>query len=353
MDRGFMEAFAIRFKSAFRNFKSAILLSALPFALSFLGAILFALCNPASAQQLAKVPRIGFLSGAAPSANPAWREALRQGLRELGYEEGKNIVIEWRYAEEKSDRVPKFATELAHLNVAVIIAVGAGDTTAARSATATIPIVTILAGDPGYGFVTSLARPGGNVTGFAILRPELSGKRLELLKEIVPKLSRVAVFANSTARDYPQIQKELEPVSRLLGVKLQSLDILSPRDFETAFQTAVKERADAVLVRVSGPILSPHRKNVAALAVQSRLPVMYERAAEVGAGGLMSYGVNIPDLFRRAATYVDKILRGVKPADLPVEQPTKFEFIINLKAAKQIGLTIPPNVLARADRVIK
>jgi ABC-type uncharacterized transport system substrate-binding protein len=316
-------------------------------------AMLFALSVPARAQQPAKIPQIGFLSGSRSSANPPWREALRQGLRDLGYEEGKNIVIEWRYAEEKSDRVPKFAAELAHLKVEVIIAVGAGDTGAARIATATIPIVTILAGDPGYGFVASLARPGGNVTGFAILRPELTGKRLELLKEIVPKLSRVAVFADSTARDYPQIQKELEPAARALGVKLQSLDILSPKDFETAFQAAVKGRADAVLVRVSGPILSPHRINVASLAVKSRLPVMYERAAEVGAGGLMSYGVSIPDLFRRAATYVDKILKGAKPADLPVEQPTKFEFIINLKAAKQIGLTIPPNVLARADKVIK
>jgi ABC-type uncharacterized transport system substrate-binding protein len=305
------------------------------------------------AQQPAKIPRVGFLSGAPRSANPPWREALRQGLRELGYEEGKNIVIEWRYAEEKPDRTPKFAAELVRLKVDVIVAVGPGDTGVARAATTVTPIVTILAGDPGYGFVASLARPGGNVTGFAILRPELTGKRLELLKEILPKLSRVAVFADSTARDYPKIQKELEPAARVLGVKLQSLDILSPKDFETAFQTAVKERADAVLVRVSGPILSPHRTNVAALAVKSRLPVMYERAAEVDAGGLMSYGVSIPDLFRRAATYVDKILKGAKPADLPVEQPTKFEFIINLKAAKQIGLTIPPNVLARADRVIR
>jgi putative ABC transport system substrate-binding protein len=163
----------------------------------------------------------------------------------------------------------------------------------------------------------------------------------------------VAVFADSTARDYPQIQKELEPAARAIGVELQSLDILSPKDFEAAFRAAVKGRADAVLVRVSGPILSPHRTNVAALAVKSRLPVMYEREAEVDAGGLMSYGVSIPDLFRRAATYVDKILKGTKAADLPVEQPTKFEFVINLKAAKQIGLTIPPNVLARADRVIR
>ena len=318
-----------------------------------LGAMLSGLSPFAQAQQSTKIPQIGFLSGSRASANPPWREALQQGLRELGYEEGKNVVIEWRYAEEKSDRVPKFAAELVHLKVDVIVAVGGRDTGVARAATATIPIVTILAGDPAYGFVASLARPGGNVTGFAILRPELTGKRLELLKEIMPKLSRVAVFADSTARDYPQIQKELEPAARAIGVKLQSLDILSPKDFETAFQAAVKGRADAVLVRVSGPILSPHRTSVAALAVKSRLPVMYERAAEVGAGGLMSYGVSIPDLFRRAATYVDKILKGTKPAHLPVEQPTKFEFVINLKAAQQIGLTIPPNVLVRADKVIR
>ena len=316
--------------------------------------LLLAPCSAVEAQQPAKVPRIGYLSGSASrSDNQTWHEAFQQGLRELGYIEGKNIAIEWRFGEGKRDRGPALASELAHLKVDIIVTVGSGDTGAARVATATIPIVTILAGDPGYGFVGSLARPGGNVTGFAILRPELTGKRLELLKEIVPKLSRVAVFADSTARDYPQIQKELEPAARALGVKLQSLDILSPKDFETAFQAAVKGRADAVLVRVSGPILSPHRTNVAALAVKSRLPVIYERAAEVGAGGLMSYGVSIPDLFRRAATYVDKILKGAKPADLPVEQPTKFEFIINLNAAKQIGLTIPPNVLARADRVIK
>jgi putative ABC transport system substrate-binding protein len=282
------------------------------------------------------------------------RELFRQGLRELGYVEGKNIVIEWRSGEGSRDRQRALAAELTRLKVDVIVAAGGGDISAAKEATATIPIVMVLGGDPvGSGFVASLARPGGNVTGLAILRPELSGKRLELLKEIVPKLSRVAVFANSTAQDYPQIQKELDLAAGALGVKLQYLDIRSPKDFETAFQAAVKERADAVLVRMSGPILSPHRTQVAALAVKSRLPVVYERAGEVEAGGLMSYGVSIPDLYRRAATYVDKILKGAKPVDLPVEQPTKFDFVINLKAAKQIGLTIPPNVLVRADRVIK
>jgi putative tryptophan/tyrosine transport system substrate-binding protein len=318
-----------------------------------LSAMLSALSMPVAAQQPAKVPRVGFLSGAPRSANPAWHEAFRQGLRELGYEEKKNIIIEWRFTEGKLDRRPGFAADLVRLKVDAIVTVGSGDTGAAREATATTPIVTILAGDPGYGFVASLARPGGNITGLAILRPELSGKRLELLKEIVPKLSRVAVFADSNAQDYPQIQKELDLAAGALGVKLQSIDIRSSKDFETAFQAAVKGRADAVLVRVSGPILSPHRREVAALAVKSRLPVMYERAAEVDAGGLMTYGVSIPDLYRRAATYVDKILKGAKPANLPVEQPIKFEFIINLKAAKQIGLTIPPNVLVRADKVIR
>ncbi|MGH7772009.1 MAG: ABC transporter substrate-binding protein [Candidatus Binatia bacterium] len=308
----------------------------------------------AEAQQPKKIPRIGFLSGSLLSANPAWRETFQQGLRELGYEEGKNIVIEWRYAEGKSDRGPKLAAELVRLKVDVIVTVGSGDIRAAKEATATIPIVMIQGGDPiGSGFVASLARPGGNITGLAILRPELSGKRLELLKEIVPKLSRVAVFATSISSDYAQTLKEIELAAGALGVKLQHLDILSPKDFETAFREATRGRAEAVLFRVSGGILSSHRTEVAALAVKSRLPAMYERAEEVEAGGLMYYGVSSTDLYRRAATYVDKILKGRKPADLPVEQPTKFEFIINLKAAKQIGLTIPPNVLVRADRVIR
>jgi putative tryptophan/tyrosine transport system substrate-binding protein len=199
----------------------------------------------------------------------------------------------------------------------------------------------------------SLARPEGNITGLSNLRPELSGKRLELLKEIVPKLSQVAVFPSSISPDHAQVLKELDLAAGPLGVKLQYLDIRSPKDFETAFQAAAQGRAEAVLVRVPGPILSPRLTEVAALAVKHRLPVMYERAAEVEAGGLMSYGVIITDLHRRAATYVDKILKGRSPAELPVEQPTKFELIVNLKAAKQIGLTLPPNVLARADRVIR
>jgi putative ABC transport system substrate-binding protein len=268
--------------------------------------------------------------------------------------EGKNILIEWRSDEGRRDRQRALVAELVGLKVDVIVAVGAGDVRIAKEATATIPIVMIQGGDPvGSGFVASLARPGGNITGLATLRPELSGKRLELLSEIVPKLSRVALFASSASPDYAQVLKETEIAAGALGVKLQSLDIRSPKDFETSFQAARKGAAEAVLVRVRGPILSPHRKEFAELAVKNRLSAIYEGAEEVEAGGLMSYGVNFLDLYRRAATYVDKILKGTKPADIPVEQPTKFEFVINLKAAKQIGLTIPPNVLARADRVIR
>jgi putative ABC transport system substrate-binding protein len=268
--------------------------------------------------------------------------------------EGKNIVIEWPSSEGNRDRQRALVAELVGLKVDVIVAVGAGDVRIAKDATATIPIVMVQGGDPvGSGFVASLARPGGNITGLATLRPELSGKRLELLTEIVPKLSRVALFASSASPDHAQVLKEAELAAGALGVKLQSLDIRSPKDFETSFQAALKGRAEAVLVRVRGPILSPNRTQFTEHAVKSRLPAIYEGVEEVEAGGLMSYGVSFPDLYRRAAVYVDKILKGRKPAELPVEQPTKFELIINLKAAKQIGLTIPPNVLARADKVIK
>jgi putative ABC transport system substrate-binding protein len=275
-------------------------------------------------------------------------------LRELGYVEGNNIVIEWRFAAGKQERQRAMASELARLKVDAIVAVGTGDIRAAKEASTTIPIVMVSGGDAvGSGLVVSLARPGGNITGLSTLRPELSGKRIELLKEIIPKLSRVTVFATSTSSDHGQMSKELELAGGAFGVRLQTLDILTSSDFETAFRAAVKGRAEAVLIRVPGPILTPRRKAVAELAVKSRLPVSYENSEEVEAGGLMSYGTNANERYRRAATYVDKILKGAKPSDLPVEQPTKFEFIINLKAAKQIGLTIPPNVLARADRVIR
>ena len=317
-------------------------------------AMLFAFSYSASAQQ-SKIPRIGYLTNASlTSARSARRENFRQSLRELGYVEGKNIVIEWRTGEGKLDRQRALAVELVHLKVDVIVAVGTGDISAVREATTAIPIVMVLGGDPvGSGFVASLSRPGGNITGLATLRPELSGKRLELLKEIVPTLSRVAVFVSSISRDYAQVSKELDLAAGPVGVKLQYLDIPTPKDFESAFQAAAKGRAEAILVRVQSPVIISQRTQVAELAAKSRLPTIYEGAEEVEAGGLMSYGVNGADLDRRAAVYVDKILKGRKPADLPVEQPTKFELIINLKAAKQIGLTIPPNVLARADRVIR
>ncbi len=318
-----------------------------------LSAMLFALSFSIGAQQAKKVPRIGYLTASTPSANSARTEGFRQGLRELGYVEGKNIVIEWRYAEGKFDRLPALAAELVHLKVDVIVTSGATGTRTAKEATNTIPIVMTQDRDPvGSGFVASLARPGGNITGLSTLAPEISGKQVELLKEIVPKLSRVAVIGSSAEPGNAQVLKEMELAARALKVQLQNLDILAPKDIETSFHAATKGPADAILV-LNSQFFAPNRTQIIELAVKSRLPVIYAGRSFVEAGGLMTYGVNLPDLDRRAATYVDKILKGAKPADLPVEQPTKFEFVINLKAAKQIGLTIPPNVLARADKVIK
>jgi putative tryptophan/tyrosine transport system substrate-binding protein len=316
--------------------------------------VMFAVAVMAEAQQPKKIPRIGFLGLNSPSSNAARIETFRQGLSELGYVESKNIVIEWRHHEGKLDRLPALAAELVRLKVDIIIAVGPPAARAAKQATVTIPIVMMQVGDPvGSGFVASLARPGGNITGLSSLAPELSGKRLELLKEIVPKLSRVAVFGTSTSPDNAQSLREVEIAVGALKVQLQYLDVLDPKDIETAFRAASKGRAEAVLMMVAGSIVSAGRTQFVDFAVKSRLPVIYSGRANVETGGLMSYGVNQNDLDRRAATYVDKILKGAKPGDLPVEQPTKFEFIINLKAAKQIGLTIPPNVLVRADKVIK
>ena len=310
-------------------------------------------CVSAEAQQPKKVPRIGYLSGTSPSVNSARIEAFRQGLRELGYVEGKNIIIEWRYAEGKLDRLPALAAELVGLKVDVIVSSAPPPTRSAKQATVTIPIVMAYDDDPvGNGFVASLARPGGNITGLATLAPEISGKQLELLREIVPKLSRVAVLGDVTRPGTPQALREINLAADAFRVQLQYLEVPGAKDIETAFRTASKERADAVLV-VSTPVLISQRRQVADLAVKSRLPTVYGRPEYVDDGGLMSYATSFTDLSRRTATYVDKILKGAKPADLPVEQPIKFEFIINLKAAKQIGLTIPPNVLARADKVIK
>jgi ABC-type uncharacterized transport system substrate-binding protein len=313
--------------------------------------VLFALCFSAAAQQPTKIPRIGFLGATTPSVESTRLEAFRQGMRELGYVEGKSIVIEWRWAEGKFDRLPELAAELVRLKVEVIVTGGSTSSGAAKKVTTTVPIVMAQVNDPvGSGFVASLGRPGGNMTGLATLAPEISGKQLELLKEIVPKLSRVAVLGTSTAPGNAEALKETERSARAFKIQLQYLNILVPKDIETAFREAKKGRADAVLV-LGAPALISQRKHIADLAATSRLPAIYPWP-ELDVGP-MSYGVRVTDLYRRAATYVDKILKGRKPADLPVEQPEKFEFVINLKIAKQIGLTIPPNVLARADRVIK
>jgi len=307
----------------------------------------------AGAQQPGKVPRIGFLGATSAFTEKSRIEAFRQGLHELGYVEGENIVIEWRWAEGKFDRLPVLAAELVRLNVEVIVTGGSTSSGAAKKVTTTIPIVMAQTNDPvGSGFVASLARPGGNMTGLSTFAPELSGKRLELLKEVVPKLSRVAVFGDSTTPGNAQALKETELAARALKVQLRYLDILGPKDIETAFREASKGRADAVLV-LGAPVLISPRRQIADLTVKNRLPAAYPVAEYVEDGGLMSYGVSVSDLYRRAATYVNKILKGAKPADLPVEQPTKFELAINLKTAKALGLTIPQSVLGRADQVIE
>jgi putative ABC transport system substrate-binding protein len=281
-------------------------------------------------------------------------EAFRQAMRELGYVEGKNILIESRGAENVPERRKAVAEELVRLKVDVIVTAGESGTRAVKEATSTIPIVMASDDDPvGSGIVASLARPGGNITGLSQLSPELNGKRMELLKEVLPKLSRVAVFTTATSAGQAREMKEIELAATALGVKLQPIDVFTIKDIEPAFREAVKGRADAVLENIAGSIRSAQLRELAELAIKHWLPVMRERPEHVEAGGLMSYGVSLPDLARRAATYVDKILKGAKPADLPVEQPKKFEFIINLQAAKQIDLTIPPNVLVRADRVIR
>jgi len=318
-----------------------------------LATVLLIPAAPADAQQPAKIPRIGFLIAGASSANSDRIAAFRQGLRELGYVEGKTIIVDYRYADGKLDRLPGLTAELMGLNVEVILTGGPADTRAAKNATSTIPIVMTFDNDPvGNGFVASLARPGGNITGLSTLAPELSGKQLELLKEIVPKLSRVAVFDNSTNPGNALVLREIELAAAALKIKLQKLDLVDRRDIEPAFRTASKDHNEAVIVAGSA-MLSSDRSRVVDLAVKNRLPVIYYTLEMVEAGGLVAYGVNRSDLTRRAATYVDKILKGAKPSDLPVEQPTKFDLVINLKAAKQIGLTIPPSVLARADKVIR
>ena len=307
----------------------------------------------AQAQQAKNTPRVGVLLALSHSAISDRIQAFREGLRELGYVEGKTIVVEYRYADGKFERLPDLATELAQLKVDVIATGGPMATRPAKKATATIPIVMAQDTDPvGNGFVASLARPGGNITGLSNYHPDLSGKQLELLKEVVPRLARVAILGNSNEPGNVQALKETKLAGAALRLKLQFLDVRDVQDIEPAFHAATKERADALLV-LSSPIATSQRTQVAQLAIKNRVPIMYQVSESVEAGGLMTYGVSTTDLWRRSAIYVDKILKGRTPAELPVEQPKKFEFIINLKTAKQIGLTIPPNVLARADKVIK
>ena len=328
-----------------------------PLRKTALGSILFAgallaVAVTVEAQQPKKIPRIGYLAFAG-TANNYRADAFRQGMRQLGYVDGKDFVIEYRSADGKLDRLNELAAELVRLKVGVIVTRGPAPTRAAKAATSTIPIVMTQDSDPvGNGFVASLAHPGGNITGLSSLAPEVSGKQLELLKETVPKLSRVAVLGSSSIPGQALQLREIGLAAGPLSVQLQSLDVLGPKDIETAFRAASNQNAEAFIVLTSG-ILNAQRTRILEYVVKTRLPAIYSGPQYVEAGGLMSYGVDVTDLDRRAATYVDRILKGAKPSELPVEQPKKFELIVNLKAAKQIGLAIPPNVLARADRVIK
>jgi putative tryptophan/tyrosine transport system substrate-binding protein len=316
-----------------------------------LSGMLFAPCLFADAQQSTKLPRIAYVTASSAYMQARRFEVFRQGLRDLGYVEGKNILIEYRFADGKIDRLHSLAAELVDLKVNVIVTAGPSVTGPVKQATSTIPIVMAQDTDPvGNGFVASLARPGGNITGLSSYSAELNGKRLELLKEIIPRLSRVAVLGMSSNPGNSQALKDTELAAEQFGVKVQYFEIRHPKDIETALQTASKGRAEAVIV-FNAP--SHIQRPIPSLAIKNRLPAIYFNATSVDDGGLMSYGTSIRDLDRRAATYVDKILKGAKPADLPVEQPTKFELVINLKTAKQIDLTIPPNVLARADKVIR
>ena len=314
-------------------------------------AMLLALCTSASAQLATTIPRIGVLRNDTPALFASRNEALRQGLRELGYVEGKNIIIEYRYAEGKRDRLPDLAAELVNLKVDVIV-VGGGTTEVARKATTTIPIVVGSAGDlVGGGHVASLAKPGGNVTGSTDISPDVSGKRLELLREVLPKAARVAVLSYSGQGDENEVE-QTEIAARHLGVKVQRVKIRNRNEFPDAYAMMIKQRTDAIIFIQSGSTL-PYRKELSDLAIKNRLPSLCETSLWTEDGCLMNYGPDLIYLWRRSATFIDKILKGRKPADLPVEQPKKFEFIVNLRTAKQIGLTIPPNVLARADRVIR
>ena len=304
-------------------------------------------------QQAAKVARIGFLEASSPSAIAARIEAFRQGLRELGYVEGKNVAIEYRYAEGNFDRLPALAAELVRLNVNVIVTGGPTAIPAAKAATTVIPIVMAFDTDPvGSGFAASLAKPGGNITGLSTLAPELSAKQIELLKEIVPKLARVAVLGTASRPGSAHALREVENAAKALKVQVQFQDVVDPKGIDAAFLAARKGGADAVLV-LGSPLFNANRMELTELASKSRYPVIYDRAEFVEAGGLMTYSVSLADLARRAATYVDKILKGAKPGDLPIEQPTKFDLVVNMKTAKALGIKIPNSVLAQATKVIE
>jgi ABC-type uncharacterized transport system substrate-binding protein len=306
----------------------------------------------ARAQQPGKVYRIGVFTAGAPLMSKTWSIFI-DGLKELGWTEGKNIAFEPRYAENNLDRLPELAAELVRLNVDVILAFGTLAPLAAKRASATVPIVMANAGDPlGSGLVASLARPGGNVTGMSLMAPDLGGKRLELLKEILPWLSRVAVIWNAANPYSALVFEEIRGAAKTLAIELQSLEVRGPGDFDGVLDSAVRKRADA-LVAVEDPLTFNHRKQIAESCAENRLPAMYGLREYADAGGLLAYGASQEDLLRRAVGFVDKILKGVKPADLPVQQPTKFELVINLKTAKALGLEIPPTLLARADEVIE
>jgi ABC-type uncharacterized transport system substrate-binding protein len=317
---------------------------------------LLAVAVIAEAQQPTKVHRIGYVSGGTgDSSNPGPNvDVFRQALRDLGYIDGKNILFEYRHAQGKLDLIPKLVAELVHLKVDVLVVISLVAIQSAKQATKTIPIVMVTTIDPvATGLIDSLAHPGGNITGLTQLTRELSGKRLELLKEVIPGISRVGILWDANAPAPTSAFKEYEAAALALKIPIQSLEARGPNpDLEGAFQAAAKGRTNA-LIAITNPVLTRFAKRIADLAIKNRLPLMCERLGYVEAGGLMSYSANDAESFRRAAAYVDKILKGAKAADLPVEQPTKFEFIVNLKTAKQIGLTIPPNVLARADKVIR
>ena len=307
----------------------------------------------ATAQEAKKLPRVGFLTAGSSSTITARIAALRLGLREFGYIEDKNILLEWRFAEGKVERIPALVADLVHLKVDVLVSAGSSVTGPFKEATKTIPIVMAQDTDPvGNGFVASLARPGGNITGLSSYSAELNGKRVEILKEIVPRLSRLALIGQSTYPGNAQAIKETEVAAAAFKVQVQYLDVLDPKDIDAAFREATKNRATAVLV-LQNNILNSHRRQVTDLAAKTGIAAIYYAPEFLDGGGLISYAPSINSLYRRSAAYVDKILKGAKPADLPVEQPTKFELVINLKSAKQIGLTIPPNVLARADKIIR